>query len=392
MGRKSRKGVEKTTKLQGLKYFQLIDDLLAGLRGQATARDKAGNRQLFCDQYIALLLLYFFNPTVTSLRGLQKFTTLEKVQKLCGVKPTSLGSLSEAARVFDPAVLEPIIAQLAAQARTSPSAMPPAQQAALAGLTAVDSSLLKALPRMAWALWQDAEHRAIKMHVAFGVFEQAPLEVAVTHGNGAEREQLRNMVQPGGFYVADRGYANNAMFREFDAQNVRFLIRVQENTTFEVQAEQPLSDADSQAGVVRDLLVRRLGTEKHNRLLEEPLRIVEIRGTEPDQVWILATNARDLPAELIAVAYRYRWQIELFFRWLKCVLGCRHLLSHCESGVTLQVYAAVIASLLISLWTGSKPSKRTWEMLCHYFSGWATLEELHQHLNLPSPRDPPRKS
>ncbi|MCA9032012.1 MAG: hypothetical protein KDA66_14450, partial [Planctomycetaceae bacterium] len=78
MGRKSRKGVEKTTKLQGLKYFQLIDDLLAGLRGQATARDKAGNRQLFCDQYIALLLLYFFNPTVTSLRGLQKFTTLEK--------------------------------------------------------------------------------------------------------------------------------------------------------------------------------------------------------------------------------------------------------------------------------------------------------------------------
>ncbi|MEZ5942083.1 MAG: IS4 family transposase [Planctomycetaceae bacterium] len=238
------------------------------------------------------------------------------------------------------------------------------------------------------ALWQDAEHRAVKMHVAFGVFEQAPLEVAVTHGNGAEREQLRNMVQPGGFYVADRGYANNAMFREFDAQNVRFLIRVQENTTFEVQAEQPLSDADSQAGVVRDVLVRRLGTE-HNRLLEEPLRIVEIRGTEPDQVWILATNARDLPAELIAVAYRYRWQIELFFRWLKCVLGCRHLLSHCESGVTLQVYAAVIASLLISLWTGSKPTKRTWEMLCHYFSGWATLEELHQHLNLPHPATHP---
>ncbi|MEZ5943748.1 MAG: hypothetical protein R3C18_20320 [Planctomycetaceae bacterium] len=148
MGRKSRKGAENTTKLQGLKYFRLIDDLLAGLRGQGTERDKAGNRQLFCDQYIALLLLYFFNPTVTSLRGLQKFTTLEKVQKLCGVKPTSLGSLSEAARVFDPAVLEPIIAQLAAQARTSPSAMPPAQQAALAGLTAVDGSLLKALP--AW--------------------------------------------------------------------------------------------------------------------------------------------------------------------------------------------------------------------------------------------------
>ncbi|MEZ5942084.1 MAG: hypothetical protein R3C18_11880 [Planctomycetaceae bacterium] len=126
MGRKSRKGAENTTKLQGLKYFRLIDDLLAGLRGQERSVTRRATRQLFCDQYIALLLLYFFNPTVTSLRGLQKFTTLEKVQKLCGVKPTSLGSLSEAARVFDPAVLEPIIAQLANQARHHPQpCLPP---------------------------------------------------------------------------------------------------------------------------------------------------------------------------------------------------------------------------------------------------------------------------
>ncbi len=78
---------------------------------------------------------------------------------------------------------------------------------------------------------------------------------------------------------------------------------------------------------------------------------------------MLATNALDLPAELVVLAYQYRWQIELFFRWLKCVLGCRHLLSQSQEGVQLQVYAAIIAALLIGLWIGAKPNKRTYEML-----------------------------
>lgn len=380
-------------RLEGFKYFRMIDDLLVRLRDAGTRRDKAGNRELFCDQYVTLLLLYFFNPTVTTLRGLQKFSTLEKIQRLCGIKPTSLGSLSEAARVFDPSLLEPIIAQLAERARVSPGAIPPADQAALAGLVAVDGSLLQAVSRMAWALWQDAQHRAVKLHVAFGVFEQAPLQVSVTHGNGPEREELRRFVKPGGFYVADRGYANNAMFREFDAIGVRFLIRVQENTTFDILEERSLTDRDRQAGVVRDVLVRRLGTEKHNPLLEQPLRIVEVHGREPGQVWILATNARDLPADLVATAYRYRWQVELFFRWLKCVLGCRHFLSESRPGVTLQVYAAIIATLLIGLWTGAKPTKRTYEMLCHCMSGWATLAEVERHLlQEQAKRPPPGKS
>jgi hypothetical protein len=367
-------------KLQGFKCFELLDGLLERLRPVGTARDLAGNRELFFDHYAALMILYYFNPIVTTLRGLQQFTTLEKVQRLCGVKPTSLGSLSEAARVFEPALLEPIIAQLAAQAARSPAALPSAKEAALAGLMAVDGSLLQALPRMAWALWQDATHRAAKMHVAFAVFPGTPVGVTVTAGNGSERDELRKLVQPGGLYVADRGYADYSLFREFDAQGVRFVIRLQENAVYEVQDERALTAADRAAGVVRDVTLRRLGTEKHNPLLERPLRIVVVHGAEPDQVWVLATNALELAAELIAIAYRYRWQIELFFRWLKCVLGCRHLLSESAAGVTLQVYCAILAALMISLWAGGKPTKRTYEMLCHYFSGWATAEEVQRHL------------
>jgi hypothetical protein len=258
--------------------------------------------------------------------------------------------------------------------------MPAAKEAALAGLIAVDGSLLKALPRMAWALWQDATHRAVKMHVAFAVFPGVPVQATLTEGNGPERDEFRRMVRPGGFYVADRGYADYSLFRELDREGVRFLIRLQENAVFEVAQENPLSEADTAAGVVRDVTLKRLGTEKHNSLLERPLRIVQVYGTEPDQFWVLATNALDLPAELIVIAYRYRWQIELFFRWLKCVLGCRHLLSQSPSGITLQVYCAIIAALLIGLWVGAKPNKRTYEMLCHYLSGWATDDELERHL------------
>jgi IS4 transposase len=88
----------------------------------------------------------------------------------------------------------------------------------------------------------------------------------------------------------------------------------------------------------------------------------------------------DLPAETIALIYRYRWQIELFFRWFKCVLGCRHLMAHSVNGLTIQVYCALIASLLITLWTGRKPTKRTFEMLCFYFMGWATDREVATHI------------
>ena len=88
----------------------------------------------------------------------------------------------------------------------------------------------------------------------------------------------------------------------------------------------------------------------------------------------------DLPADLVALAYRYRWSVELFFRWLKCVLGCRHLLGDSFQAVQIQVYAALIASLLLVAWTHKKPNKRTFEMLCFYFSGWASEDELLHHL------------
>jgi hypothetical protein len=94
----------------------------------------------------------------------------------------------------------------------------------------------------------------------------------------------------------------------------------------------------------------------------------------------LVTNLLDVPAETIAQGYRYRWTIELFFRWFKQILGMRHLISTKEKGIKMQLYAALIASRLIVLWTGVKANNRTWESTHFYRMGWATLDELERHI------------
>ena len=170
--------------IPGLQYFRLLGPLFDHLHAVGTARDRAGNRQLFYDQYATLLLLYFFNPTVTSLRGLQQMTTFAHVQAQFGIRRTSLGALSEAASVFDAALLHEVLTKLGAQLQPH---LAGAEQAALATLTAVDGSLLPALPRMLWAVWQDDQHRAAQMHVAFAVLRHGPVDVTRTAGNASER-------------------------------------------------------------------------------------------------------------------------------------------------------------------------------------------------------------
>ena len=96
----------------------------------------------------------------------------------------------------------------------------------------------------------------------------------------------------------------------------------------------------------------------------------------------MATNLLDVPAEAITLLYRYRWLIELFFRWLKCVLSCRHLVSHSANGIEIQVYCAPIACLLIQLAAGRdvRPTAWTYKLLCLYVQGWASEEEVLEHL------------
>ena len=103
-------------------------------------------------------------------------------------------------------------------------------------------------------------------------------------------------------------------------------------------------------------------------------------GSPSDGILRIATNLQDVPAEIIADIYKHRWSIVLLRRFFKHILGCRHLLSTHPVGIQIQANRAIIACLLIHLWTGGKPTLRTFEMLCLYLQEWATLEEVMAHL------------
>ena len=368
--------------LQGLKYFEMVLPLLARLHDAGTDRDAAGNRRLFFDQYAALLLLYFFNPVLTSLNGLQQASGLAKVQKVTGGGRVSKGSLSEAQGVFDAALLEGLIAELAQ--RVAP-VTPTPEWAALKDLVAVDGSLLPACSRLLWALWLDEQKRAAKMHVHFEVLRGIPVRVSVTAGNGSEAAQLRRMLEAGRLYVIDRGYAEYQLFQDILDARSSFIGRLRDNAVWRLVEERPVSAAARAAGVRRDRLVW-LGCEVSGAAFRQPLRVVEVATGKVDgrgrpEVLLLATDRLDLAAELVALGYRFRWSVELFFRWFKCILGRRHLLAESRNGVALQVYVAIIASLLLSLWAGKRPTKRTYEMFCFFFAGWATEQEVLSHLD-----------
>ena len=380
--------------LQGFKYFKKIARLLDRLHQAGCQRDRAGNRTLHMDQYMALVLLAMFNPICQSLRGIQRASVLKKVQRVLGVPRASLGSLSEAAAVFDASLLEGILGELVRELKPVPHDARLDQVDKI--LTLVDGTYLTALPALVhWALWQEEKRgqRAAKAHVQFEVLKGVPVAATITSGQASETQVLRERLEPGRLYVIDRGYAQYACFQAILDAGSSFVGRVDDNAVAEVIEERPLSAQARAAGVVRDAVVW-LGCKVRRGGLRKPVRLVEVAckphrrpsgkngrgGPEQGSVLRLVTDRLDLPAEVIGLVYEARWQIEIFFRMLKHLLGCRHLLSHSPNGITLQAYAAILACLLIALWTGRKPTRATYEMLAYYLSGWADEDELDAHL------------
>jgi hypothetical protein len=248
--------------------------------------------------------LFFFNPVVKSLRGIQQASTLDKVQRLFGCQRVSRGSLSEASRVFDPELLHAIIGDIATQALP----LVHGQEAeALRGLTAVDGSLLPALPKMAWALWLDPQHRAAKMHVHFDVLKGVPVQATLTTGNDSEAVQLRATLQKQRLYVIDRGYADYQLFQDIITAGSDFVGRIRVDATTTLVESRPLTAEDRAAGVRSDRLVW-LGGPASGRVLWRlrPLRSM-LKAGQKFCAW--------RPAVGISAPPWWRWPIVIAGQW-----------------------------------------------------------------------------
>lgn len=394
--------------IQGLKYFQSIRPLLESLHSIGTERDLAGNRDLHMDQYCVLVLMWLFNPVLTSLRGLQQASALEEVRKRFGIGRASLGSLSESVSIFDPEPLKRIAESLATEV---PSGDPSRFDAIGKQLTAVDGSVFKTAVRVAALAWlpskghgknKSAPVMGYRMHTHFEILRGLPERIDATaakpKGQDDERAMLAQTICANRCYVIDRGYAKFELFNEIHAIGSSYVCRARDNSTPQIVAERELTAVDQRAGVIRDREVVLGAAASNSKTIatNHPVRMIEVQvpphvrtgkgGSGSDGVLRLVTDLMDVPAELIAEAYRMRWLIELFFRMIKQLLGCRHLLSTKPGGVEIQMYLAIIACLLILIYTGSQPTKRTYEMICFYLLGWASLGELEAHIKKLKPK------
>jgi len=337
-----------------------------------------GNRLLKSEDYFKAILFTAFNPVVDTMRGICHASKLKKVQERVCSRKISLGSFSEAQQAFDPELLNMVMQELASHSKYTFGDK--RVRDAIGDLIAIDGSLLPALPRMYWALWQNENNKAAKVHLKFSVLRQVPVEAPVTEGKRCERKVLRSMLKKGEFYVGDRYYGlEYGFFRELSDAGASYAMRIRNKPRKEILKEYELAEADEDAGVISDQLVR-LGDKDAEH---DAVRLVTVKTFDDKTILIVTSESQeDLPAELVSIIYSYRWQIELFFKWIKCILGCRHLIAESPEGVAIQIYCNLIAAILLFRATGKKPTKRDMETIQWYFCGLASIDELKSMLKI----------
>jgi hypothetical protein len=376
-------------------------DLLAAFR-QALAGHTAAaqlhpswsdkRRQCGYDDYLSLYLFGLFNPAIKTMRSLCAASDLARVQReVCGGR-VSLGSFSEAQHLGDPAWLGQIFGELAGQVQSPPSKDP---RQAWQQWFARDSSLFAALPRMSWALYgggrAGAKNNAVRLHLNFHLLADKPARAQVSAGRVCERKAWKEAWEKGAAYVGDRYFSENyGLLGQLEEEGCRYVLRLRDEAVVNVAEELPLSQADRAAHVQRQAWAR-LGSTARNRSVR--VRVIWI-ATATGETLRLVTNVPpdQLSAAQVGLLYRRRWQIECFFRWIKCLLGCRHWLAESPNGVTLQLYLALIAAVLFQLHTGRRPNKRMMELLQLHQLGWASSQELVAGLQREQQREERRKT
>lgn len=357
----------------GRRFIRILEDHLDSLREHR----QHGNRELFYDQLVVAHLLAFFNPIVATLRKLEDLFEHPKIRKRFGLRRLPKSTVSDAQRVFDPELLRPVMESLRRQAQAQVHPHDPRLDEVTRNLLAVDGSFFTVAPRIAWALFNGSGKGNVRAHVQFNILKGLPEDFTFTHGQASEGRQLQATLRADCFYVMDRGFQNYQLLADIIAVDSDFLVRLRKSAQGEVVEQLALTAADQTAGVRSDARVR-LGWRSDQTPALPDLRRIEIVYTNrkgKQETMILLTNRFDLPACLIALIYQHRWQVELFFRWVKCTANFKHFLSESLSGMTLQMYIVMIGLLLIAVETGAKPSAYDYSLLAAVVSGLMPLDK-----------------
>jgi len=198
-----------------------------------------------------------------------------------------------------------------------------------------------------WARFSSGVHGA-KLHIVYNPDGARPTFAELTAANVNDITVAKAMpIRPGATYVFDLGYYDYGWWAELDAAGCRLVTRLKVNTPLSVTAENKVLKGSSVLSDRIGLLPARQAKSRKNPF-QDPVREIRVR-TESGKILRIVTNDLDAAADEIAELYKRRWQIELFFRWIKHTLKIRHFFGTSENAVRIQIAVALIAFLLLRM-------------------------------------------
>jgi len=197
-----------------------------------------------------------------------------------------------------------------------------------------------------------------KLHIVYDPDSDCPVYAAVTPANVNDITAAKAMpIKSGATYVFDLGYYDYSWWAKLDAAGCRIVTRLKVNTKLSVVTERAVTKRSNILSDRIGHLPQRMARSRSNPF-QDPVREIRVRIATGKVLRIL-TNDLDAPAQKIADLYKRRWQIELFFRWVKQTLKIKHFLGRSENAVRIQIAIALIAFLLLRLAYAAQRSVRS---------------------------------
>lgn len=364
-------------KLQGRTYLKRLEQLIGSLR----SAESHGNRDLHFDDIVIVLLLGFFNTHIRSLRKLDMYSQVPGVKERLRVDRVCRNTLSEGLKFFDPALLRPLVERLYRELPRSTS-LEPDLQAIYDKLVAYDGSYFRVPADVLWAVHEKSRYhhngRQVRLNLHFCLATGTPVGIRVDGDGDSEAQGILEHIEPGMIYIGDRGIFSAAGVHGVIQAKADVVLRAREQVRFTVLSERELVSKDHEHRVISDKVGYLTVAAKRSGGKPPPLlrEIYITNPKDPSEPIRLITSMLDIPAYIVALIYLCRWDIELFFRWLKMHANFEHMISHSPRGVETWMYVAVIGTLLASLYTGEQPNTYMFTAMQLIVTGEATYEDL----------------
>lgn len=268
----------------------------------------------------------------------EKLNGTKKLQKALNLTSISKSQLSRKLRDLDSAFLQSVFQRSVAQVIDAYRYRAASKK--LGKINIIDSSTITmCLSQYRWADFRSSR-AGVKLHLRLAFWDGLayPEKAVLTPAKPADISQMDNLVvnEPGALNLFDRAYVDYAKFDQYCHDKVRFITRLRENAgILEVLEEKPVRPGSP---VLRDAVVR-LGSAFTS--MSYPVRLIEILDDKGERI-IIATNDFGLDLQEVCDLYRKRWQIEIFFKWIKQHLQVKRLYGHSQNAVYNQLWIALI--------------------------------------------------